>query len=358
MTRYLALDAFRGFTVALMILVNMPGSWAYVYTPLLHAPWHGCTLADLVFPFFLFIIGSAMYFSFQNRKVLTKTNQLNSIIKRGFTLFSIGLILSTIPFDTPIEEVRIMGVLQRIGVAYIIAGSLTLLLTRCGIFIASTIILLAYWAVLLSVAQGGLTLENNIVRQVDLAILGANHMYAMRGVIFEPEGILSTFPAVVNILFGFELTRYLTSIKDKKSSVIKLLMIGGSTILLGVIWGELLPINKALWTSSYVIYTTGFACLLLALFVWLIDIKEYKKLVAPLLVYGSNPLFIFVLSFTFVTFYLNIPVGNLSLYAWLYQQFTSFTDPIFASFLFAVSHIVLFWFISLKLYQRKIFVKI
>jgi len=358
MTRYLALDAFRGFTIALMILVNMPGSWAYVYTPLLHAQWHGCTLADLVFPFFLFIIGSAMFFSFQNSELTTKTDSFTGVLKRGLILFAIGLMLSIIPFDTPIEEVRIMGVLQRIGVAYIIAGSIILLLTRCGILIASAIILLAYWATLLSFGQGSLTLENNIVRQFDLAILGANHMYTIRGVSFDPEGFLSTLPAVVNILFGFELTRYLVSIKDKESSVIKLVMIGGTAVIFGALWGEILPINKALWTSSYVIYTTGFACLLLAIFVWLIDIKGHKKLVAPLLVYGSNPLFIFVLSFSFVTVYLNIIVNNRSLYSWLYQQFTSFTEPMLASFLFAFSHVVLFWFISWTLYRCKIFIKI
>ncbi|PCI54312.1 MAG: hypothetical protein COB45_08745 [Gammaproteobacteria bacterium] len=358
MTRYLALDAFRGATIALMILVNTPGSWSHVYAPLLHANWHGCTLTDLVFPFFLFSIGSAMFFSFTKNNFAATPTQFTQIIKRGFILFVIGVMLSVIPFNTPIESLRIMGVLQRIGIAYIVAASLVLLLNRRGVFIISAIILLAYWGLLLSMGDNSLTLEGNIIRQFDLATLGANHMYTMRGVSFDPEGLLSTIPTVVNMLLGFELTRYLTSIKDKKSSVIQLILIGGVAIGFGVLWSLFFPINKALWTSSYVIYTTGFACLLLAVFVWLIDVKGQKKLMSPLLVYGTNPLFVFVLSFFFVTAYLNIAVGKSSLYAWLYQQLLLFTDPTLASFLFAFSHVVLFWFISLILYQRKIFIKI
>jgi predicted acyltransferase len=358
MTRYLALDAFRGITIALMILVNTPGSWSHVYAPLLHAKWHGCTPTDLVFPFFLFIIGSAMFFSFKKSDFSATPEQFLRIIKRGFIIFFIGFMLNVIPFDTALEELRIMGVLQRIGIAYVIAAFLVLLLNRRGVFIVSAAILLAYWGILLSIGNNALTIDGNIIRQFDLAILGANHMYTMRGVSFDPEGLLSTIPAVVNMLLGFELTRYLTSIKDKKSSVIKLTIIGGLAIGLGALWSLVLPINKPLWTSSYVIYTTGFACLLLAAFIWLIDIKGQEKLVSPLLVYGTNPLFVFVLSYCFITVYLNISVGDTSLYGWLYQQFTLFANPKLASFLFAFSHVVLFWFVSLKLYQSKIFIKI
>ena len=358
MTRYLALDAFRGITIALMILVNTPGTWSHVYAPLLHADWHGATPTDLVFPFFLFIIGSAMFFSFRKSDFAATPEQFVRIAKRGLIMFCIGFMLNVIPFDTPVGEWRIMGVLQRIGIAYAIAASLVLLLNRRGIFMMSAFILLGYWALLLSVGGSGLTIEGNIIRQFDLAVLGANHMYSMRGVSFDPEGLLSTLPALVNMLLGFELTRYLTSIKDKNTSVIKLIIIGGLAIGFGALWSLVLPINKSLWTSSYVIYTTGFACLLLAAFVWLIDIKGHENLVSPLLVYGTNPLFVYVLSFLFVTVYLNIPVGNSSLYHWLYEQFKVIAEPTLASFLFAFSHVVLFWFVSLKLYQRKIIIKI
>jgi len=358
MTRYLALDAFRGITIALMILVNTPGTWSHVYAPLLHADWNGATPTDLVFPFFLFIIGSAMFFSFKKSNFAASPEQFAKIIKRGFIMFFIGFMLNVIPFTTNIDDWRIMGVLQRIGIAYAIAACLVLVLNRTGIFILSAVILLGYWALLLSVGDGALTLEGNIIRQFDLAVFGANHMYNMRGIAFEPEGILSTIPAVVNMLLGFELTRYLTSIEDKKSSVIKLTLIGGLAIGFGVLWGLVFPINKSLWTSSYVIYTTGFACLLLAAFVWLIDMMKQTKLAEPLLVYGTNPLFVYVLSFLVVTLYLNIHIGDVTMYAWLYQQLTAVFNAKLASFLFALSHVVLFWYVSLKLYQRKIFIKI
>jgi predicted acyltransferase len=358
MTRYLALDAFRGITIALMILVNTPGTWSHVYAPLLHADWNGATPTDLVFPFFLFIIGSAMFFSFKKSNFSASPEQFAKIIKRGFIMFFIGFMLNVIPFTTNIDDWRIMGVLQRIGIAYAIAACLVLVLNRTGVFIVSAVILIGYWGLLLSIGDGALTLEGNIIRQFDLAIGGANHMYNMRGVAFDPEGLLSTIPSVVNMLLGFELTRYLTSIKDKKSSVIKLTLIGGLAIGFGALWGLVFPINKSLWTSSYVIYTTGFACLLLAAFILLIDIMKQTKLAEPLLVYGTNPLFVYVLSFLVVTFYLNIHVGDVTMYAWLYQQLSSVFNAKLASFIFAFSHVALFWYVSLKLYQRKIFIKI
>ncbi len=358
MTRYLALDAFRGITIALMILVNTPGTWSHVYAPLLHANWHGATPTDLVFPFFLFIIGSAMFFSFKKSHFSATPEQFAKIIKRGFILFFIGFMLNVIPFNTNIENLRIMGILQRIGIAYTIAACLILVLNRTGIFIVSVVILIGYWGLLLSIGEGAFTIEGNIIRQFDLAVLGANHMYNMRGIAFEPEGLLSTMPAVVNMLLGFELTRYLACRANKKKAVINLMSIGGSAIVFGALWGLVLPINKSLWTSSYVIYSTGFACLLLAAFVWLIDVMKQKKLVMPLLVYGANPLFVYVLSFAVVTFYLNAHVGNVTMYAWLYQQLSSVFNAKLASFIFAFSHVVVFWYVSLKLYQRKILIKI
>ncbi|MBU2871449.1 heparan-alpha-glucosaminide N-acetyltransferase domain-containing protein [Colwellia sp. E2M01] len=358
MARYLALDAFRGITIALMILVNTPGNWSQVYAPLLHAEWNGATPTDLVFPFFLFIIGSAMFFSFKKSNFTATPEQFIKIVKRGFIMFFIGLMLNVIPFTTHIEDWRIMGVLQRIGIAYVVAACLVLILNRAGVFIVSAAILLLYWGLLLSGGDGALTLEGNIIRQFDIGILGTNHMYAIGGVAFEPEGFLSTIPAVVNMLLGFELTRYLTNIENKKNSVIKLTLIGGLAIGFGLLWGLVLPINKSLWTPSYVIYTTGYACLLLAAFIWLIDIKKQVKLAEPLLVYGTNPLFVYVLSFLIVTVYLNITIADTNMYAWLYAQFTLLFPLKLASFLFAFSHVILFWYVSLKLYQRKIFIKI
>ena len=358
MTRYLALDAFRGITIALMILVNTPGSWSHVYAPLLHANWHGATPTDFVFPFFLFIIGSAMFFSFKKINYTASPAQFKKIIKRGFIMFFIGFMLNVFAFTINFDDIRIMGVLQRIGIAYAIAATMVLLLNQRGILIASAMILLGYWALLLMAGDGAYTLEGNIIRQFDLAVLGANQMYTMRGVSFDPEGLLSTIPSVVSMLLGFELTRYLTSIEDKKLSVIKLTLIGGLAIGLGALWSLVLPINKSLWTSSYVIYSTGFACLLLAAFIWLIDIMKQQKIAEPLLVYGTNPLFVYVLSFIFVIVYFHLTVGGMTMYAWLYHQLSLVLNDKLASFVFAFTHVAFFWYVSLKLYQRKIFIKI
>jgi predicted acyltransferase len=168
MTRYLALDAFRGMTIALMILVNTPGTWSHVYSPLLHADWDGATPTDFVFPFFLFIIGSAMFFSFKKTEFLANSTQFIKIVKRGLIMFFIGFMLNIIPFTTNPEDWRIMGVLQRIGIAYIIASCLVLLLNRKGILITSVLILMAYWAILLTAGGGALTIDGNIIRQFDL----------------------------------------------------------------------------------------------------------------------------------------------------------------------------------------------
>ena len=358
MTRYVALDAFRGLTIALMILVNTPGSWSHVYSPLLHAQWHGCTLTDLVFPFFLFIIGSAMFFSFKKSNFAASPAQFGKILKRGAIMFALGLMLNTSLFTADIDTWRIMGVLQRIALAYILASSLVLLFNRRGILILSLLILILYWLLLTSIGAGALSLEGNIVRQFDLFILGAGHMYTMQGVSFDPEGLLSTLPAVVSMLLGFEITRRLTSIKGKYNSVIDLNVIGAIAVGVGALLNEFIPINKSLWTPSYVLFTTGFACLVLAAFVWLIDIKKQNKLAKPLLVYGTNPLFVYVLSGLVVILYLNISIGNTSLYGWLYSQLVVAFAPILASLIFALLHVLLFWYVSLKLYQKNIFIKI
>jgi predicted acyltransferase len=358
MKRYLALDALRGLTIALMILVNTPGSWSHVYAPLLHADWHGCTPTDLVFPFFLFIIGSAMYFSFQKIDFKFSLEQANKVIKRGMIMFIIGLLLNAYPF-IPLEDLRILGVLQRIGLAYIMAGLIVLLFKRKGILIISIALLVGYWLLLLSSGAGtAFTLEGNIVRQFDLFILGGEHIYSGKGVAFDPEGLLSTFPAVVNMLIGFEITRFITTRKNKEECVKQLTFIGACLLLIAMLWGTLLPINKSLWTSSFVLFSSGIACITLAVFIYIIDIKNIDKPVSPLLVYGTNPLFIYVLSWVWVATYFYIDMGSVDLHQWIFGMLSSFMNASLASFIFALSHVVLFWYISRMLYLRKIFIKI
>ncbi len=356
--RYLALDALRGLTIALMILVNSPGSWDFVYAPLLHANWHGCTPTDLVFPFFLFIVGSAMYFSFKKTDFQLDSFTAIKIVKRGLLIFVIGFALNGYPFVDPIDHYRVMGVLQRIGLAYILAAFIVLSFQRTGVLIVSVAILAAYSLLLLSVGESAYTLEDNIVRQFDIAILSAEHMYQGMGLAFDPEGVLSSLPSAVNVLVGFEVTRLISQYQQKKQSMIKLVQLGLTMALIGLIVDQFIPINKALWTGSYVVFTSGIACLVLAFFVYLIDIKMVKKPIQPLMVYGTNPLFVYVLSWLWVTSYLYIDIGSIDLYLWLFNFLDSFLTSKLASFIFAFSHVALFWWISKWLYQRQIFIKI
>ncbi|WP_028835205.1 MULTISPECIES: acyltransferase family protein [unclassified Pseudoalteromonas] len=359
MTRYKALDAMRGLTIALMILVNTPGSWSHVYAPLLHADWHGCTPTDVIFPFFMFIIGSAMFFSFKKTNSTANASQVLRLIKRGAIIFAIGLALNIYPFTTSIENLRILGVLQRIGIAYILASICVLLLNRRGVISLSVVILIAYWLLLLSVGPNNAhTLENNLVRTVDIAVLGESHLWQGKGLAFDPEGLLSTLPSVVSVLFGFEVTRLLTSSSSQWTSIKRLLVIGVVGIALGQLGSLIMPINKSLWTSTFVIYTSGIACIVLAFFVWLCDIVKPERIVNPLIVYGSNPLFIYVLSGVWVLSYSLVNIGELNLGDWMYDQLALVMSAKLASFTFALLHVIGFWLISNMLYKRKIFIKI
>ncbi|GAA6205106.1 heparan-alpha-glucosaminide N-acetyltransferase domain-containing protein [Thalassotalea sp. SU-HH00458] len=358
MQRYLALDALRGLTIALMILVNTPGSWEFVYAPLLHASWHGITPTDLVFPFFLFIVGSAMYFAFKKQDYILDIDAGIKIIKRGIIMFLIGLALNAYPFTSSIESLRIMGVLQRIGIAYIFAAFIVLTFKRQQMLVLSCLILVAYHFILTLAGDGAYRLEMNIVREFDLFILGAEHMYSGFGVAFDPEGLLSTLPSIVSVLFGFEVTRLISQCENKQQSLVKLLQLGVIAIGLGLMLDVFIPINKALWTSAYVIYTTGFACLVLALFVYLIDLKRIEKPMTPLFIYGTNPLFIYVLSWVWVASYGLFHVGEQGLHQYMFAGLASFLPEKLASFVFALSHVVLFGWMSKWLYERKIFIKI
>lgn len=362
--RYLALDALRGFTIAMMILVNTPGSWEFVYAPFMHADWHGCSPTDLVFPFFLFVVGSAMYFSLQKSSLQKVAMQLSPaiafmIVRRAAIIFILGLIFNAVLGGW--ENLRIMGVLQRIALAYAMAAFIVLSLKRTYVYVMGIFLLLGYWLLLvIGGSDDPFGLTQNIVVKLDVELLGAEHMYSGKGVPFDPEGLLSTLPAIVNVLIGFELTRFLVAQKNRVNSVVSLLVLGAAGIVLGLVWNIWLPINKSLWTSSFVIYSAGYFCIALALFVWLVDIKQFKPLAQPFIIYGSNSIFIYMLAPFWVHAYLFIPMqgdgGNFysALFTWLAQIF----PPAMASLVFALLHVLLFWIISLLLYRYKIFIKV
>ncbi len=363
--RYMALDAFRGLIVAGMILVNTPGSWSYVYPSLRHAEWHGCTPTDLVFPFFLFITGVAMWFSFKKIGANDEIALLPKIGRRVILIFLIGLALNAFPFIRDYSDLRFLGVLQRIALAYGGASLLVLYFRDTTLRWVVAVLLLGYWVLLL--AFGGIEpygLETNLVRRVDLFLLGAQHLYQGTGVAFDPEGLLSTLPSVATVLLGY-LTGPMLLPEDKPKTIKFMLLAAIAALVLGWLWGLVMPINKALWTSSYVLLTAGWAWLLLVLFIWLIDMKGYESIAKPFLIFGMNPLFSYVLSIFWVKVYIYVlifkqPDGSLvNAYGWLYGKvFQSLAGDYNGSLLFAVSHVLLFWLIAFILWKRKIFIKI
>jgi predicted acyltransferase len=306
--RYYSLDVFRGATVALMILVNNPGSWGHIFSPLGHASWHGCTPTDLVFPFFLFAVGNAMSF------VMPKLQQGNDaafwgkVIKRTLMIFGIGLFLNWSPFVKfsedvlvwkPWENVRILGVLQRIALCYFFASIIIYYgKSRIALFIGM-MILVIYWVLTFSLGTPGhmYSLSGYFGNAIDQQILGITHIYKGEGVPFDPEGLTSTLPAIVQVIFGYLVGEYI-QLKGKNFDMLApLLLTGVVFVLAGYIWDFSFPINKKIWTSSYVFYTTGLAMITLGMFIYLLEFKEAKGKWSQFFdVFGKNPLFIFVLS--------------------------------------------------------------
>ncbi|MBA6152478.1 acyltransferase family protein [Gelidibacter maritimus] len=364
--RLISIDVLRGLTIALMILVNTPGSWSFIYAPFRHAAWHGCTPTDLVFPFFIFIVGMSLYFSFKKYDTTLTKAAAFKIIKRTILIFLIGLILNLYPYFN-FEKVRVMGVLQRIALAYGVGAILCLALNKKQLLIMLTSILLGYWALLYFGAESDpYSLEENIARRLDLFLLGEDHIYKGFGIPFDPEGVLSSIPAVGTVIIGYLIGQTMDFESSLKLKIRKLLIYGSIMFILGWAWSFVLPLNKPLWTSSYVLYTAGLGTLLLALLIYIIDYKGFRKWTKPIVHFGSNPLFIFVLSGIYVktiSYLIKIPVSesssSISLYNYLFSKvFAPLFGNMNGSLMFAVSHIIVFWLICYLLYRKKIFIKI
>lgn len=364
--RYLSLDVLRGMTIVAMITVNNPGSWSYVYAPLRHSEWHGCTPTDLVFPFFLFIVGVSMFFSFSKYGNVLNKKSFIRMAKRTILIFAIGLFLNSFPqWAKDFSKLRILGVLQRIAIVYGIASLIVLSAKKTWLPYISAAILLLYWGILFYFGSDNpYSLQGNATISFDRMILGENHMYHGFGVPFEPEGLLNTIPAIVTALLGYFTGAVIK--ETKKEKIPQRLIIGGiGGIAIGLIWGLFFPINKPLWTSSYVLYTAGWTSVVLAVLIWVIDIKSYKKWTSFFVVFGMNPLFIFALSGLWVLTLLRIiriddREGNITNgYSWLYHQiFEPLAGPLNGSLLFALAHVCFFWLIAWILYRKKIFIKV
>jgi predicted acyltransferase len=262
--RYLALDVFRGMTIAAMILVNNPGSWSHIYAPLKHSEWHGCTPTDLIFPFFLFIVGVSIFFSFMKYDMTLNWKSLQKILRRTLLIFIIGLFLNSFPqWLTDYSKLRLMGVLQRIALAYGIGAVIVLTVNRKYLPYLAAIILLFYWGMIYFLGGADpFSLKGNITPEVDAFILGKSHLYQGFGIPFDPEGLLSTMPAIATVIIGF-MAGNLISTTEKGKIPLKLAIFGVAGLLVGLGWGQFFPVNKPIWTSSYVIYTAGWSCVIL-----------------------------------------------------------------------------------------------
>jgi len=364
--RLVSLDAFRGITIAGMILVNNPGSWSYVYAPLRHAEWHGWTPTDLIFPFFLFIVGVSMTLSFakQREKGLSERDLRLKVLKRALLIFALGLFLHAFPrFD--LGTLRIFGVLQRIALAYLFASLITLRSGPTGQIRWAGGLLLFYWVVMKAVpvpgfGVGDLSMEGNLAAWLDRTLFG-EHLWRD---LYDPEGLLSTIPAVATVLLGVLTGRLIHSDRDRVDITNRLFVWGWGAILAGLIVSIWFPINKALWTSSYVLFTAGAAMQFLGVCYWLIEVKGIRRWAGTAIDFGMNPLAIFVGSGLLVKTLILIKVagpegGRTSLYAWLYQAVcVPLAGPMNGSLLFALGN-VLFWLtVAAVLYRKRIFIKI
>lgn len=365
--RLLALDVFRGLTIAAMIVVNTPGTWTHVFPPLLHAEWHGWTPTDTIFPFFLFIVGVSMAISFERRRSQGASRRelfLHSA-RRGLIIFGLGLTLNLLSFVLfHREHLRIPGVLQRIGVVYLLASALFLLLGRRGVLATAAALLLGYWALMTLVpvpgyGVGRLDKEGNLAAYVDRAVLGA-HTWKPG---WDPEGPLSTIPAIATTLLGALAGEWLVS-PLVKHKIAGLVAGGGIAVALGALWGRVFPINKNLWTSSYSVFMSGLAAIFLALCLWVVDVKGWKAWARPFEWLGRNPIAAFVASTLVTILMLAVklpgPDGKpRSLYATIYRTvFDRFVDPRLGSLLFSLSYLAIWLAVFGIAYRRRFFVKI
>ena len=364
--RLLSLDAFRGITIAFMILVNNPGSWGSIYWPLQHAQWDGWTPTDLVFPFFLFIVGVSITLS-SARRVESGDNipaLFRNVVRRTLIIFGLGLFLNGFPFFH-LSTIRIPGVLQRIALCYFFA-SIIFIKTRWRTqAIVTATLLVVYWVLMKTVAApgfaaGDLSKEGNLAAYIDRALM-PGHIYTK---VYDPEGLLSTIPAIATTLLGVLSGQLIRSKRTSLEKVAAMFVAGMAGVVLGWCLNPWFPINKALWTSSYVLFTAGLGLQLLALFYWLIEIKGYKAWAKPLVIFGVNAIAVYVLSGVvgrlMSVWKIPRPDGSMGdLKAYIFDHaFLTWASPINASLAFAICYVLFWLFIMWLLYRKKVFIKV
>jgi predicted acyltransferase len=371
-TRSLALDIFRGMTVCFMIIVNTPGTDTS-YAPLNHAHWYGCTPTDLVFPSFLFAVGNAMSFAMKKYELLGNGAVLRKIFKRTVIIFGLGYLLYWFPFFSmgpdghlglsPISHTRIFGVLERIALCYCFASLLIHYFKPRTVFIVAAVFLLGYWAALLLFGVPGADpfgMTTNAGYRLDVWVMGESHMYHGEGVAFDPEGILSTFPAIVNVIAGYFTGVFIQQKGKSYEGLAKLLLAGAAFMAVAVAWDMVFPISKKLWTSSYVFYTIGIDMIFLSFLIYVIEFREKTKWTKFFAIFGKNPLFIYMVSELLIVVLFMIPAGpDGSVVEWVNKHFYQSLFPgAFGSLLFALSYMLICWSVGKWLDVKKIYVRV
>ncbi len=391
--RLLSLDVFRGLTIAGMLLVNDPGTWSAIFPPLEHAEWHGWTPTDLIFPFFLFIVGITTHLSLSARRARGDEDSaiVKQILRRGLIIYLLGFLMALFPFYQwgtiealpnasawdrivwRIEHVRILGVLARIGIVYIFAGLLTLKTTVRQQILILAGLLFGYWFAMTLIPVPGEneigalllhTKDRHLAAYLDRMILGTNHIWT-GSVTFDPEGVLSTLPAIATAMLGVLAGRWIAQREKPLLERISGLFAAGSLgMVLGLMWSWSFPINKNLWTSSYVVFTAGMACVALATIMWIVDYANVKWWTKPFVVFGVNPIVAFVGSgvmarLIYTLWHVNYQGRSVSIQNAIYQiGYASWLPPRVASLGFALTFVLLWYGILLVLYKRNIILKV
>ena len=369
-TRYLSIDVLRGLTIAFMIIVNSPGDAAASYGQLEHAVWNGFTLTDLVFPTFLFVVGNAMSFTMTRYRMEDRRLFLIKVFKRTLIIYLIGIFLNAYPFFHMNDEghyawidfttIRMVGVLGRIAICYSVVSVVIYFTSSRTAYILSAVILGGYWWILFHFGDqpDPYSLVGNAVSKFDLLTLGTNHIWHGEGVPFDPEGLLSTLPAIANVTAGFFAGKYIQEKGANWPTVIELVITGCMLTGLAFTWDLVFPINKKIWTSSYVLLTVGLDLVILSMLLALIEIVKFKKW-KFFVVFGKNPLILYVLSYLIVKllYYIKVDDGNLK--DWIFKTiFLPLASDANASLLFSLFIMLLVWLMGYFLYKRKIYIKV
>ncbi|WP_339920048.1 heparan-alpha-glucosaminide N-acetyltransferase domain-containing protein [uncultured Flavobacterium sp.] len=369
--RFTALDVFRGITVCLMIIVNSPGDYNTTFAPLLHAQWNGFTPTDLVFPSFLFAVGNSISFVLPKWRNLSQLSVLAKILKRTTIIFLLGFLMYWFPFVkfnqsnelllAPFDETRIFGVLQRIALCYGIASLLIYYCKTKTVFIISIILLLLYWFLLLNFGDVNdpFGMQTNFGFIVDKWLVGENHLYNGEGVAFDPEGLLGTIPAVSNVIGGYLAGKFIQEKGKTHEMLLKLMLVGSCLLVISYFWNLTFPVNKKLWTSSFVTLTVGIDLIILAFIIYVIDFLNKTKWTNFFIVFGRNPLVIYILSELILITLMVLKVNDrTTAFKWIYYNFFAGVGDYIGSFLFAITVMLFCWVTGYILDKKKIYIKV